>query len=80
MVVVRHKGKDNVFRKQPNDGITCQVVNSREKDRTFRVEISRFNNCQLLKRRNHVRPIATTSSNASGEPRVTVNGLLASLL
>jgi len=55
MPVVSPNAKGNVFRKVSSDGITRQGVGSGEEGRTFRVEITGFNNYRLHKRSNRVR-------------------------
>jgi len=55
MPVVSPNAKGNVFRKVTSDGITRQGVGSGEEGRTFRVEITGFNNYRLHKRSNRVR-------------------------
>jgi phycoerythrin-associated linker protein len=53
--VVSPNAKGNVFRKVATDGVTRQGVGSGEEGRTFRVEITGFNNYRLHKRSNRVR-------------------------
>jgi phycoerythrin-associated linker protein len=53
--VVSPIAKGNVFRKVGTDGVTRQGVGSGEEGRTFRVEITGFNNYRLHKRSNRVR-------------------------
>jgi phycoerythrin-associated linker protein len=53
--VVSPNAKGSVFRKVTSDGITRQGVGAGEEGRTFRVEISGFNNYRLHKRSNRVR-------------------------
>jgi len=53
--VVSPMAKGNVFRKVATDGVTRQGVGSGEEGRTFRVEITGFNNYRLHKRSNRVR-------------------------
>ncbi|MFZ9149317.1 phycobilisome rod-core linker polypeptide [Vulcanococcus sp.] len=53
--VVSPMAKGNVFRKVTADGITRQGVGSGEEGRTYRVEITGFNNYRLHKRSNRVR-------------------------
>ena len=53
--VVSPNAKGATFRAVPADGITRQGVGSGEEGRTFRVEISGFNNYRLHKRSNRVR-------------------------
>jgi phycoerythrin-associated linker protein len=53
--VVSPNAKGSVFRKVTSDGITRQGVGAGEGGRTFRVEISGFNNYRLHKRSNRVR-------------------------
>jgi phycoerythrin-associated linker protein len=53
--VVSPMAKGNVFRKVNADGVTRQGVGSGEEGRTFRVEITGFNNYRLHKRSNRVR-------------------------
>jgi len=53
--VVSPNAKGSVFRKVPSDGVTRQGVGAGEEGRTFRVEISGFNNYRLHKRSNRVR-------------------------
>ena len=53
--VVSPMAKGNVFRKVGTDGVTRQGVGSGEEGRTFRVEITGFNNFRLHKRSNRVR-------------------------
>ena len=55
MPVVSPNAKGNVFRKVETDGVTRQGVGAGEEGRTFRVEISGFNNYRLHKRSNRVR-------------------------
>ena len=55
MAVVSPNAKGNVFRKVTADGITRQGVGAGEEGRTFRVEITGFNNYRLHKRSNRVR-------------------------
>jgi phycoerythrin-associated linker protein len=55
MPVVSPNAKGNVFLKVPSDGITRQGVGAGEEGRTFRVEITGFNNYRLHKRSNRVR-------------------------
>ncbi|MEB3305988.1 MAG: phycobilisome rod-core linker polypeptide [Cyanobacteriota bacterium] len=53
--VVSPNAKGNTFRKVTSDGVTRQGVGAGEEGRTFRVEISGFNNYQRHKRSNRVR-------------------------
>jgi len=53
--VVSPNAKGNVFRKVVSDGITRQGVGAGEEGRTYRVEITGFNNYRLHKRSNRVR-------------------------
>ena len=53
--VVSPMAKGNVFRKVSADGVTRQGVGSGEEGRTYRVEITGFNNYRLHKRSNRVR-------------------------
>jgi phycoerythrin-associated linker protein len=53
--VVSPNAKGSVFRKVTSDGITRQGVGAGDEGRTFRVEISGFNNYRLHKRSNRVR-------------------------
>jgi phycoerythrin-associated linker protein len=53
--VVSPNAKGAVFRKVPSDGVTRQGVGAGEEGRTFRVEITGFNNFRLHKRSNRVR-------------------------
>ncbi|MFM9041581.1 MAG: phycobilisome rod-core linker polypeptide [Vulcanococcus sp.] len=53
--VVSPMAKGNVFRKVVADGVTRQGVGSGEEGRTYRVEITGFNNYRLHKRSNRVR-------------------------
>jgi phycoerythrin-associated linker protein len=53
--VVSPNAKGSVFRKVPTDGVTRQGVGAGEEGRTFRVEITGFNNYRLHKRSNRVR-------------------------
>ncbi|MEB3322903.1 MAG: phycobilisome rod-core linker polypeptide [Synechococcaceae cyanobacterium] len=53
--VVSPNAKGSVFRKVPADGVTRQGVGAGEEGRTFRVEITGFNNYRLHKRSNRVR-------------------------
>ena len=55
MPVVSPNAKGAAFRKVPVDGVTRQGVGSGEEGRTFRVEITGFNNYRLHKRSNRVR-------------------------
>ena len=55
MSVVSPNAKGAVFRKVSTDGVTRQGVGSGEEGRTFRVEITGFNNYRLHKRSNRVR-------------------------
>jgi phycoerythrin-associated linker protein len=55
MAVVSPNAKGAVFRKVASDGLTRQGVGSGEEGRTFRVEITGFNNYRLHKRSNRVR-------------------------
>ncbi|MFM9100311.1 MAG: phycobilisome rod-core linker polypeptide [Cyanobium sp.] len=55
MAVVSPNAKGAVFRKVGTDGVTRQGVGGSEEGRTFRVEITGFNNFRLHKRRNRVR-------------------------
>ncbi len=55
MPVVSPNAKGSVFRKVASDGVTRQGVGSGEEGRTFRVEITGFNNYRLHKRSNRVR-------------------------
>jgi len=53
--VVSPNAKGSVFRKVSSDGVTRQGVGAGEEGRTFRVEITGFNNYRLHKRSNRVR-------------------------
>ena len=53
--VVSPNAKGSAFRKVPSDGVTRQGVGAGEEGRTFRVEITGFNNYRLHKRSNRVR-------------------------
>jgi phycoerythrin-associated linker protein len=53
--VVSPSGKASVFRKVESDGVTRMGVGAGEEGRTFRVEITGFNNYRLHKRSNRVR-------------------------
>jgi phycoerythrin-associated linker protein len=53
--VVSPDAKGSVFRKVMSDGVTRQGVGAGEEGRTFRVEITGFNNYRLHKRSNRVR-------------------------
>ena len=53
--VVSPNAKGNVFRKVASDGVTRQGVGAGEEGRTYRVEITGFNNYRLHKRSNRVR-------------------------
>jgi phycoerythrin-associated linker protein len=53
--VVSPNAKGSTFRRLPSDGVTRQGVGAGEEGRTFRVEISGFNNYRLHKRSNRVR-------------------------
>ena len=53
--VVSPNAKGSTFRKVTTDGVTRQGVGAGEEGRTFRVEISGFNNYQRHKRSNRVR-------------------------
>lgn len=53
--VVSPNAKGSTFRAVTSDGITRQGVGAGEEGRTFRVEISGFNNYRLHKRSNRVR-------------------------
>jgi phycoerythrin-associated linker protein len=53
--VVSPNARGSVFRKVSTDGVTRQGVGAGEEGRTFRVEISGFNNYRLHKRSNRVR-------------------------
>jgi len=55
MPVVSPNAKGSTFRKVVSDGVTRQGVGAGEEGRTFRVEISGFNNYRLHKRSNRVR-------------------------
>ena len=55
MPVVSPNAKGAAFRKVPVDGVTRQGVGAGEEGRTFRVEITGFNNYRLHKRSNRVR-------------------------
>jgi phycoerythrin-associated linker protein len=55
MPVVSPNAKGNVFRKVTSDGVTRQGVGAGEQGRTYRVEITGFNNYRLHKRSNRVR-------------------------
>ena len=55
MAVVSPNAKGAVFRKVSTDGVTRQGVGGSEEGRTFRVEITGFNNYRLHKRSNRVR-------------------------
>lgn len=53
--VVSPMAKGSAFRKVVSDGVTRQGVGASEEGRTFRVEITGFNNYRLHKRSNRVR-------------------------
>ena len=53
--VVSPTAKGSAFRKVASDGVTRQGVGAGEEGRTFRVEITGFNNYRLHKRSNRVR-------------------------
>jgi phycoerythrin-associated linker protein len=53
--VVSPIAKGSVFRKVVSDGVTRQGVGASEEGRTYRVEITGFNNYRLHKRSNRVR-------------------------
>jgi len=53
--VVSPNAKGSAFRKVTSDGVTRQGVGAGEEGRTFRVEITGFNNYRLHKRSNRVR-------------------------
>jgi phycoerythrin-associated linker protein len=53
--VVSPNAKGSAFRKVASDGVTRQGVGAGEEGRTFRVEITGFNNYRLHKRSNRVR-------------------------
>lgn len=55
MPVVSPSTKAAAFRKVGTDGVTRQGVGSGDEGRTFRVEITGFNNYRLHKRSNRVR-------------------------
>ena len=55
MPVVSPNAKGAAFRKVPVDGVTRQGVGAGEEGRTFRVEITGFNNYRLHKRSKRVR-------------------------
>ena len=55
MAVVSPNAAGAMFRKVGTDGVTRQGVGAGEEGRTFRVEISGFNNYRLHKRSNRVR-------------------------
>ena len=55
IAVVSPNAKGSTFRPVTSDGITRQGVGAGEEGRTFRVEISGFNNYRLHKRSNRVR-------------------------
>ena len=55
MSVVSPNAQGAAFRKVATDGVTRQGVGSSEEGRTFRVEITGFNNFRLHKRSNRVR-------------------------
>jgi phycoerythrin-associated linker protein len=55
MPVVSPNARGSAFRKVAGDGVTRQGVGSREEGRTFRVEVTGFNNYRLHKRSNRVR-------------------------
>jgi phycoerythrin-associated linker protein len=55
MPVVSPNAKGSVFRKVASDGVTRQGVGAGKEGRTFRVEITGFNNYRLHKRSNRVR-------------------------
>jgi phycoerythrin-associated linker protein len=55
MPVVSPNAKGSAFRKVTSDGVTRQGVGAGEEGRTFRVEITGFNNYRLHKRSNRVR-------------------------
>ncbi|MFO8236922.1 MAG: phycobilisome rod-core linker polypeptide [Prochlorococcaceae cyanobacterium] len=55
MPVVSPNAKGAVFRKVASDGVTRQGVGAAEEGRTFRVEITGYNNYRLHKRSNRVR-------------------------
>jgi len=52
--VVSPNAKGSAFRSVPADGVTRQGVGAGEEGRTFRVEVSGFNNYRLHKRSNRV--------------------------
>jgi phycoerythrin-associated linker protein len=54
MAVVSPNAKGSVFRAVTSDGVTRQGVGAGEEGRTFRVEITGFNNYRLHKRSNRV--------------------------
>ena len=54
MAVVSPNAKGSVFRAVSSDGVTRQGVGAGEEGRTFRVEITGFNNYRLHKRSNRV--------------------------
>jgi phycoerythrin-associated linker protein len=54
MAVVSPNAKGSVFRAVSSDGITRQGVGAGEEGRTFRVEVTGFNNYRLHKRSNRV--------------------------
>jgi phycoerythrin-associated linker protein len=55
MAVVSPNAKGSAFRKVTSDGVTRQGVGAGEEGRTFRVEVTGFNNYRLHKRSNRVR-------------------------
>ena len=54
MPVVSPNAKGSSFRAVPSDGVTRQGVGAGEEGRTFRVEVTGFNNYRLHKRSNRV--------------------------
>ena len=54
MAVVSPNAKGSVFRAVTSDGVTRQGVGAGEEGRTFRVEVTGFNNYRLHKRSNRV--------------------------
>lgn len=54
MAVVSPNAKGSVFRAVSSDGVTRQGVGAGEEGRTFRVEVTGFNNYRLHKRSNRV--------------------------
>ena len=52
--MVSPNAKGSAFRAVPADGVTRQGVGAGEEGRTFRVEVTGFNNYRLHKRSNRV--------------------------